>query len=111
MIVIIMIVLILCVALMILDIYFLIRNNKVLVFKTSVLHCSYNVLDHFLKSLKNDKELSNRYDEYKNLQDIVYKINSISYEKMLFSIKPLKLKYWFTESEIRLIQKGSKLYV
>lgn len=39
-------------------------------------------------------------------EDISYlwrKLDDISCEKMLFSFKPLKMEYWFTDEELKLL--------
>jgi hypothetical protein len=44
-------------------------------------------------------------------QDISYLweiLDDISYEKMLFSFKPLKMEYWFTDDELKLLGYESK---
>ena len=77
------------------------RNNKVYVFRMEIRHKCYGVLYNFLEGLKDDKELDERYEEREQLEMKVDEILSKhSYESMLFSLKPLKPKYWFTNEEI-----------
>lgn len=89
------------VAIAVASFYIMWRNNKVCVFRIEINHKCHDVLDNFLYSLKNDEELYQRYGEYEQLE---IKMNEIlskhSYESMLFSLKPLKPKYWFTNEEI-----------
>ena len=82
-------------------IYFLWRNNKVYDFRIEINNKCYGVVRDFLSSIKNDKELYERYGEYKQLEMKMDEILSKhSYESMLYSLKLLKLKYWYTNEEI-----------
>ena len=82
-------------------IYFLWRNNKVYDFRIEINNKCYGVLRNFLCSLKDDKELDERYGEYEQLEMKMIKILSKhSYESILYSLKPLKLEHWFTNEEI-----------
>lgn len=67
------------------------RNNKVLDFRLKIINLEYQ------RSLEAIKQ--GLYFKHKDLY------NKYSYNKMLYSIKPLKLKYWFTEEEIKFIEK------
>ena len=86
-------------------IYFLFRNNKVFIFRVTVLRFSYKALENYILSMP-EEDFIRQQDEYNRLNDLVEHINESSYTKMLFSIKPLKLKYWFNEEEIEFIRKG-----
>ena len=83
------------------------RNTKVYFFDTSI--CD-KVFDHsfrFLNSCKTDEDFHKRGKEWKLIQEYQSKIlNKYSYSQLLFSFKPLKLKYWFTEDEIEFIERG-----
>ena len=72
-----------------------IRNVKVYKFRRYIAGLIY------LKALN---MLNNNIpiEEIDHLWDI---INNVSYNKMLFSFKPLKLEYWFTNEEIEKITK------
>ena len=71
----------------ILAVYLLVRNSKVYKFTLKLidLACAYNI--RHLQDLYDDNAYEWFCDKY-------------SYEKLLFSFKPLSLKYWFTEDEI-----------
>lgn len=75
-------------------IYF-IRNVKVYKFRKYI---------SFLVYLKSMAMINNNISmkEIDHLWDI---INNVSYNKMLYSYKPLKLEYWFTKEEIEKITK------
>ena len=88
-------------AVIVVAIYFIWRNEKVYDFRIEINNKCYGVLRDFLDSLKDDKELYERYGEYKQLEMKESEILSKhSYESMLYSLKPLKPEYWFTNEEI-----------
>lgn len=71
--------------------YILIRNDRVYIFRLRILNlCRIYCIKHIEKN-------------YKSPIDRFYK--KWAYYQMLFSFKPLKLKYWFTEEEIREIRE------
>ena len=89
------------IAIIVAAIYLMWRNNKVCNFQIEISNKCHDVLINFLDSLKDDKELDERYGEYEQLEmkkDEIF--SKHSYCSMLFSLKPLKLKYWYTKEEI-----------
>ena len=72
--------------------YFLCRNDKVCTFRCTITNLEY----------ARTKEAIHQglHHEYRNLHD------KYTYDQMLYSIKPLKLKYWFTEEEIHYLTKS-----
>lgn len=75
------------------NLYILIRNEKVFVFRTYILDRAHNEL---LRILYED------IDKYESMHKEWNKIyDRHSYNKMLFSFKPLKSEHWFTEEEIK----------
>lgn len=44
---------------------------------------------------------------FRDLLDLWNIRNNISYKKMLFSFKPLKMEYWLTEKELELLEYKS----
>lgn len=84
-------VLIVCNIGIIISMYFLIRNNKVCKFRIYIADLVYS-------------RACNMIDNGASHRDIFYlwdMINDISYEKMLFSFKPLKMECWFTDDELK----------
>lgn len=74
-------------------IYLDIRNDRVYVFSKHIIDCSYEEVQRVTcEDIDRAKQLYSRLDE-------IYNRNS--YDEMLYSIKPLKVKYWFTEEEIK----------
>ena len=89
------------VAIIVTGIYFMWRNDKVCIFRIEVINKCYDVLGSFLDSLKDDKELNERYKQLELLEMKKDEILSKhSYNSMLFSLKRLKLEHWYTEEEI-----------
>ena len=89
------------VAILVAAIYLIWRNVYVCVFRIKIRNKCGDVLRNFLDSLKDDKELYERYGEYEQLEMKSDEILSKhSYESMLFSLKLLKPEHWFTNEEI-----------
>lgn len=68
----------------IISMYVLIRNNKV-----------YKFRRHLLNLICED--VSNNFREKQKL------FSKYTYNNMLYSLKPLKMEYWFTEKELKLL--------
>jgi hypothetical protein len=88
-----------------LSLYLGIRNNKVYYFKISFGHFLFDELMRILKTYKDDDEFSKDEDNLNIIREKVYfLLNKHSYNKYLFSFKPLKLEKWFTEEELEFIK-------
>lgn len=75
------------------NLYILIRNEKVFVFRPYILGRAY---DELLRILHEDiDKCKSMHKEWDKIYD------RHSYNKMLFSFKPLKSEQWFTEEEIK----------
>ena len=70
--------------------YLFVRNYFVMMFRSKIIDLCYK---HNLRRI--DETLG---VDYESAYDWFF--NKYSYEIFLFSFKPLKLKYWFTEEEI-----------
>lgn len=68
--------------------YVLIRNEKVFNFREYIRECIYENYNG---------------DDYFQIRQTLY--DKYSYDDLLYSIKPLKLEYWYTEEEIK-VMKG-----
>lgn len=87
--------------------FFLVRNTQVFHFQTKISDGAYDNIIHWLDGIKDDNELKRRWGEYREKKKMVNKIcDKYSYERMLFSFKPLKLEYWYDEEEIAFIKDG-----
>ncbi len=81
-----------------LSLYIIIRNNKVCEFTVNLNDEGFEVCKSHLLSVTeyNKKER----DEHERLHKIWQSINNISYNKILYSFKPLKKEYWLTKEQI-----------
>lgn len=93
------IVLTILIALLLLNIYIIIRNSRVYPFRISILE---NIDSEVTKRIKQDAITS------KEISIMFGILNTVSYAKMLFSFKPLKVEYWFTEEELKIMGYESK---
>jgi uncharacterized protein YutD len=95
------ILIVILIAIIVAGIYLMQRNDKVYNFRIEVINKCYDVLGSFLDSLKDDKELNERYEELEQLKMKKDEILSkYSYFSMMFSLKQLKLEHWYTKEEI-----------
>lgn len=76
--------------------YLLWRNYRTYTFKKELLNMASESACKAIDECK--------FDEWKKSYDV---LDKHSYKSMLFSTKPLKLKYWFTEQEIKILKGGS----
>ena len=88
---------------------FLIRNVKVCEFRNYIINASYNhMLDYYNDIDWNSKDWKINYKLYEKASSLYRQINDkYEYDKMLYSIKPLKLDKWFTEEEVNFIEFGT----
>ena len=94
-------------ALAILLYFALVRNTQVYFFQTKIVDGAHGNLIHWLHGLKDDHELMRRWGEYQEKKKMVDKIcDKYSYPGMVFSLRPLKLEYWYDEEEITFINEG-----
>lgn len=75
------------------NLYIIVRNEKVFVFRKYILDKAYDELLRILH--ENIDKYESMYEEWGKIYD------RHSYYKMVFSFKPLKLEHWFTEEEIK----------
>ena len=86
--------------------YLLIRNKRVYTFRTTINDIGYNIVQkHTLNCpIHIDEESYNAYnEENERLRNMWLSLENISYDKMLFSIKPLKPKYWLNKEQIEFL--------
>ena len=98
------ILIIFCIVVAIIGIYILIRNYYVYKYRCQIYDKCYSIVSKQLDSIPTDEswEVFNEqlkvHNEYDEIWDSIREQNS--YNKMLYSFKPLKDKYWFTEKQI-----------
>lgn len=99
--------LILCIICLIVSLYVLFRNEKVCEFQLALIDASYNIVMEYLDTLDFDKidddTFNKGMERYRELYNIYDSICNLSYDKMLFSLKPLKVNYWLTEEQINFL--------
>lgn len=88
----------LCIVIIILSVWVLIRNYKVYEFQLYLNQQGYNICKKYLDSVEcfDEKALN----EHELLMGMWEEITGIPYEKMLFSFKPLKPEYWLNEKQL-----------
>ncbi len=83
-----------------------IRNNEVHIFVTSLNDILFEELKRIILTYSDDDEFnadSENYDRFQSgVEDILSKL---SYNRMVFIPKPLKLPYWLSEEDISFIQE------
>lgn len=79
-------------------VYILIRNHKVYKFRIYITDLIYS------KAC----DMINDGASYKDTSCLWNMIKDISYDEMLYSFKPLKMEYWFTDDELKLLGYESK---
>ena len=80
------------------SVWILIRNIKVYNFQLYLNQHSYDICTKYLNSVERFDEKAQ--NEFEFLKDTWDSITDISYEKMLFSFKPLKPEYWLNEKQL-----------
>lgn len=92
--------------LLLINIYILIRNNKVADFKLMLLKKSAEALVKYLNFPNSDKKF-NDYN-FEKIYKLYKDINEISYDKMLFSFKPLIEDRWLTQEQSDFLEYSSE---
>lgn len=90
----------------VLCIYLLFRNDKVLVLQKRVTDGCYNYILYYLDQFKDDTEYFAHIEEYKEINSkMVEIIERYSYFRMLFDFRPLTLESWYEKDEVKLIEE------
>lgn len=85
--------------------YLLYRNNKVYHFSVGLDNFLFDEQKRILDTYKNDGEFFKDEKNYKYIKEKIYALlDKNSYEKYLFSFKPLRLENWFTKEELKFIK-------
>lgn len=96
--------LIICSINIILGLYMIYRNDKVANFKIMLGKLSHDIVLSYLYSLKSDEELNRNKEYYDRLCKCKNEICNISYDKMLWSLKPLTIEKWLTKEQIEFLK-------
>lgn len=83
------------------------RNPKVYEFLTQVVDSGFSELKVKLKEIDtnwDDGRFKAAIEEYDRLSNKIYSlVTKYSYERLLYSLKPLEFEKWYTEEEIKLL--------
>lgn len=96
----------LLIVLLLSNIYILIRNNFVYEFVTSLNETCYQVCLNHNEKIFDCNNLEDFMKEQERLEDMWESISEIKYEKMLYSFKPLKPKYWLNKEQLKFINNS-----
>jgi len=84
--------------------YMFYRNNKVYCFYISLTDHLFDELQRIIYTYKDDKEFHEDENNYNYIRDKIYfLLDKHSYNRYLFSFKPLKLEKWFNKEELEFI--------
>jgi len=85
--------------------YLLYRNNKVFHFLIGLSGFLFDESERILNTYKDDNEFHEDEIHYKYIKEKIQVIlDKNSYNKYLFSFKPLKLRNWFTKEELEFMK-------
>ena len=94
-----LILLCLCIGLLFLSTYMIRRNEKVKDFCFSLADMAYEY------EVRRLKEYAESDEERKEKNAFDWFASKYSYEQFLYSLKPLKLEYWYTKEELKEINR------
>lgn len=89
------------IVIVVVSVWILIRNIKVYLFQIYLNQHGYDICNEYLNSVEVFDEKAQ--NEFKFLKDTWDSITDISYERMLFSFKPLKPEYWLNEKQLKFL--------
>ena len=85
--------------------YISFRNNKVYCFNVNLCDFLFNEMKRILDTYKNDGEFNDDEKNYFNIRKKVQLLlDKHSYNKYLYSFKPLKIDKWFTKEELEFME-------
>lgn len=85
--------------------YILNRNNQVYNVTMSWDNLLFDELGRILNTYKDDNEFSKDKNNYYIIKEkVTHLVNKNTYNKYLFSFKPLKLEKWFTKEDLEFIE-------
>lgn len=83
--------------------YILVRNNFVYKFVTNLNETCYQICLNHSNKIFDYNNLEDFMKEHERMEDMWESISKIKYEKMLYSFKPLKPKYWLNKEQLEFI--------
>jgi len=101
----IIIAIIICNVVLAAGVYISIRNKRVGMFRIMLNHLTSDLILNYLNS-KKEKSFQEQQDEYNYLvQRREHIINKHTYDRMLFSFKPLQINSWFSKEDVEYMQQ------
>lgn len=88
------------------SIYILVRNNFVYKFVTNLNETCYQICLNHSNKIYGYNNLEDFIKEHEKLEDMWESISKIKYEKILYSFKPLKPKYWLNKEQLEFINNS-----
>jgi hypothetical protein len=85
--------------------YILYRNNETYYFSVSLNNFLLDELNRILDTYKDNNEFHEDENNYYKIKEkALFLLDKYSYNRYLFSFKPLKLEKWFTEEELEFMK-------
>ena len=91
-----------CTIVMLICVLIMYRIDRVYWFKRKLSDLGYNICKNYLEQIEMFTE--EEVFHYAELRRIWLSINEISPNKMLYSFKPLKPKYWLNEEQMKFLE-------
>ena len=96
----------LLIAFLLSSIYILVRNNFVYKFVTNLNETCYQICLNHNDKIYDCNNLEDFMKEHERMEDMWESISKIKYEKILYSFKPLKPKYWLNKEQLEFINNS-----
>lgn len=87
-------------------VYIHIRNHFVYKFKCSLNILCYNICSEHTDTINKYDNVSDFIKEHEKIENMWSSIADISYDRMVFSFKPLKPKYWLNKEQLEFINNS-----
>lgn len=85
--------------------YLFYRNNNVYCFSVSLNNFLFDELNRILDTYKDDNEFHEDENNYYKIKEkALFLLDKYSYNRYLFSFKPLKIEKWFNKEELEFIE-------
>ena len=81
----------------------LVRNNEVYKYRMGLIDRSFAVCGTYLKSIEWKTYTLAKQEKFEELSKTAQSIMNVSYEAMVFSLKPLRDEFWLTKEQIEFL--------
>ena len=86
--------------------YLMIRNTFVYNFKMHLSYICHSICKEHISKIYEYYSIFDYDKDHEKLIKMLDSMSNISYEKMLYSFKPLKPKYWLNEEQMKFIENA-----